>query len=172
MALISRRAEEVKEELFKESIIILIWGPGKTLPDGKAYPGFEKRLKIKEALKEKFPHANVVFSEDKELIEHTPELETQLDKELFQAKMSDIVIILPLSRGSQLELDHFAFYPEIARKIRVLLPQEYCDNPGLSGDILRLVAVEPYSVSEFDECHVATVKCIKMALSAAIRHKI
>lgn len=167
-------AERIKQNAKYEPITILIWGPGKPgrrapLERRKAY---KKRLQIKDVLKKEFPRASVHFSEDAEMVEIGEGVIGQLRVEALQAKVSDIVLMLDISRGTDLELDHFVpRYPWFREKVHVFLPQKYVGTQGLVAEILKYVPhdqIEGFSDEEFDRCDVATVKAVRAALSAAL----
>lgn len=167
-------AERIKQDAKYEPIIILIWGPGKprrraSLEQHRAYT---KRLQIKDILKKEFPRASVHFSEDTEMAEIGEGIIGQLRIEALQAKVSDIILMLDLSRGADLELDHFVpTYPWFRDKVHVFLPKKYVITQGLVSEVLKYVPhdqVEGFSDEEFDSCNVATIKAVRAALSAAL----
>lgn len=167
-------AERIKQDAKYEPITILIWGPGHPgrrapLERRKAY---NKRLQIKEALKKEFPRASVHFSEDTEMVEIGEGIIGQLRIEALQARVSDIVLMLDVSRGTDLELDHFIpRYPWFRDKVHVFLPEKYVAAQGLVSEVLKYVPhdqVEGFSDEEFDSCNVATIKAVRAALSAAL----
>src|SRR5690349_16932228 len=102
-------AARIRQDARFEPITILVWGPGDPgakapAPRRKAY---KKRVQIKESLKREFPRASVHFSEDPEMIDLGAGIKGQLRIEAVQAKISDLILMLDLSRGADLELDHF-----------------------------------------------------------------
>lgn len=167
-------AERIKQDAKYEPITILIWGPGNPgqrapLERRKAY---NKRLQIKEALIKEFPRASIHFSEDTEMVEIGEGIIGQLRIEALQARVSNIVLMLDVSRGTNLELDHFVpMYPWFRDKVHVFLPEKYVTAQGLVSEVLKYVPhdqVEGFSDEEFDRCDVATIKAVRAALSAAL----
>jgi hypothetical protein len=63
--------QKIKEIARCQPITILVWGPGDPGDSARIekVKAYQKRLKIKAYLKERFPSARVFFSEDKEMQE-------------------------------------------------------------------------------------------------------
>jgi len=101
--------QKIKETARCQPITILVWGPGD--PGDGASPekikAYQKRLKIKTHLRERFPSAGVFFSEDKEMQELALTGQSQLEKQAVQARIAHLVLMLDISRGVDLEVDHF-----------------------------------------------------------------
>ena len=80
--------------------------------------------------------------------------------------------MLDISRGTDLELDHFVpKYPWFRDKVFVLLPEQYVPPQGLVAEVfdhLKDEQVQGFSQDEFDSCHVATVKAVKAAHTVAL----
>ena len=171
---VKQDAERVRQDSRYEPITILVWGPGD--PGQKASTdrrdSYLKRLQIKEVLREKFPRASVYFSEDPEMREVGTGIVGQLRIEALQAKISDLVIMLDLSRGADLELDHFVpTYPWFRDKVHILLPEKYLSGTSLVADVLKYVPrdqVEGFTDEEFKRCEVATMMAVRAAQSAAL----
>jgi hypothetical protein len=167
-------ADAIKRKWRNEPIKVLVWGPGNpgigAPPDKiKAY---QKRKKIKEELKVKFPCAEVYFSEDKEMIKISEGIHGQIRREALQAKLSDLVLMLDISRGVDLELDHFIpTYPWFRDKVYIFLPEEYVSTTGLVADVLEKVPrcqIEGFTKDEFDSCKVASEKAVRIVDNVAL----
>ena len=176
----SRHIERERELLTaskSEPINVLIWGPG--IPADGAIPEetarYKKRIQIREQIEKHFPNAEVHFSEDDELNSPMPHLSV-LGREAVHAKVSDVVIVLDISRGADLELDHFIpTYPWFPGKVRILLPDKYVNQSGLVNQIfqyLREDQVIGFSQSDFDSCKVASELAVQIALEAAVNHRL
>lgn len=80
--------------------------------------------------------------------------------------------MLDLSRGADLELDHFVpTYSWFRDKVFVFLPQRYIPPRGLVREIfdyLKPEQVEGFSPKEFRECVVATEKAVQVAETVAL----
>lgn len=96
----------------------------------------------------------------------------QLRIEALQAKIADLVLMLDLSRGADLELDHFVpTYPWFRAKVHVFLPAKYVSTKGLVADVFKYIPqdqIEGFSDKEFNRCDVATTKAVRVALSVAM----
>ncbi|NLE58615.1 MAG: hypothetical protein GX616_09665 [Planctomycetes bacterium] len=169
-----KESDEIWDLVRYQRIRILVWGPGDPGPDAseESRRAYQKRLQIRDHLREQFPRAEVHFSEDEQLVELSKDVEGQLRKEAFQARSAHRVIMLDISRGADLELDHFIpKYPWFAPKAFVLLPEQFVSTTGLVKEILDHLTprqIEGYSEEEFRQCTVATVKALRPAKEAAL----
>ncbi len=169
-----QEANEIRANSHYEHIKILVWGPGN--PGTGATPdrqrAYEKRLQIRDVLRTRFPRAEVYFSEDPEMIQITEGIPGQLRKEALQAKISDLVLMLDISRGADLELDHFVpTYPWFRDKVHVFVPERYMPPSGLVSEVfnyLRPEQIEGYSDADFEACVVATQKAVQVAEYVAL----
>jgi hypothetical protein len=164
-----REAEEIRNMAHYEAIKILVWGPGllgenATEEQQKAY---QKRVQIRDVLRAAFPRAEVYFSEDPEMIEVGSRISGQLRVEALQARIADLILMLDISRGADLELDHFVpTYPWFRDKVYVFLPEDYVPPKGLVKEVfdyLRDDQVEGFTQDEFLQCSVATDKAVRIA---------
>lgn len=167
-------AARIRQDAKFEPITILVWGPGDpglraSAARRKAY---RKRVQIKESLKREFPRASVHFSEDPEMIELGVGIRGQLRIEAVQARISDLILMLDVSRGADLELDHFVpTYPWFRDKVHVFLPEKYVAGTGLVSEVLNYIPrnqIEGFTDKEFRECKVAKVKAVEAALGVAL----
>ena len=153
-------------------IKVLVWGPGKANRQGYA-----KREKIRSEIKQRFPNSEVYFSEDKELGHVTSDLGDPLIEEIVHANAADIIIALDVSRGSQIsrgvqaEIDFLSQDASIAKKLWVLIPDRFAPLSGFVKQILNGIEVEFYSDAEFNDCTLASDKCVGKVLARAHRLK-
>ncbi len=167
-------ANRIKESLKYVPIKVLVWGPGDPGPGAspEKIRAYEKRTKIKDVLDKEFSRGEVHFSEDEEMQDISSWISGNLRKEVFQAMLADFIIMLDISRGVDLELDHFVpTYPWFREKAHVFLPDIYVPPAGLAKEVfdyLKPIQVEGFSNDEFNECTLATTKAVRAALSAAL----
>lgn len=138
---------------------ILVWGPtqpGAGVSD-LTRTAFDARVRVKRALIETFPRADVQFSEE---FEH-PQLlgpMSLLTAEAVHARVADLVLIIDAARGMQLELEHFVMsYPWFREKVFVFCPQ-FGSGSLDSGVYITLVPsdhIQTFSEREFNEDAVA-----------------
>lgn len=174
MSTAAERIRKLKASARGVPLVILVWGPG--APGATASPTmallWAKRREIRSRLRVEFPHSEVFFSEDPELRRNVDDLPTVLAEELAEAWVSDCIIVLDVSRGAHVEVDHFSAIPEIAAKMHVFLPEEYVDR-GLAREIHRRVAsVNGFTDDDLRECNVlgrAIGLVMERAISRVIR---
>lgn len=145
-----------QESIKKQSLKVLIFGPGKNNTDSYAKICYEKRLKIKEILiqnnysallpEEAFEMAKV----NGVIIENT----TIFEKSLINDE-SDIVffIVLPNCKGVSHELSHFTAIPSIVKKLNCFFASEY-ENYWTENDIRDIIDVGHGSVNMFCKADV------------------
>lgn len=143
---------------------VLIWGPGDPGENGdpEAKKAYEKRCLIRTVLLEKYPRSKVRFSE--EIKKRNPEM-SQLDQETFDAKFADLVIILDISPGAHLELNHFTKYSWFRTKVCLFVPQKYLDTPGLADEVYKLIPEKQrkgFSPEEYERSDVAKVMAVNI----------
>lgn len=161
-----------------EHIRVLVWGPGDPGPAAPAdrSAAYEKRLKIKKVLRAEFPCAEVYFSEDPEMDALTNGAGGVLRREALQAYTSNLVIMLDLGRGVDLELDHYVpTYGWFCKKVHVFLPGKYLPATGLVKEVLDLIPprqIEGFTDAEFADCSLATGKAVRAALAVAIEQRL
>ena len=166
-------AERRKEDAKYEPLNILVWGPGYPGPNAPQEKrlAYEKRIKIRDTLRIEFPRAEVYFSEDSERIQIAEGIGGQLRKEALQASVSNLILMLDIGRGVDLELDYFVpKYSWFRDKVFVLLPEQYVSSQGLVKEILDYLKeeqVQGFSQDEFDSCQT-TVKAVNFAHGVAL----
>lgn len=145
----------------RQSLRVLVWGPGK--PDSDATTEqvrrYKKRCDIRDEVASAFKESEVHFSEDPELDRLTAGTRRLLRKEALHAKWAHVVLMLDVSRGVDLELDHFVpSYPWFRDKAYVFLPQRYVGATGLVSDVLNLLPrsqVIGFTDDDFSACRIA-----------------
>jgi hypothetical protein len=169
----SRYNEEIQRyigDACQEELLVLIWGPGDPGESGslEAKEGYRKRCLIRDALRESFPRSEVEFSEDLD----TSNLTDLLLTEAVQAKVSDAVIILPISHGAYFELYYYSSkYEWFLEKAWVLAPQEYLDTTGFAGELLKLLPKKfGYTAEQFERSDTTKISLdIATAVATAKR---
>lgn len=167
-------ANRIKEDAKNSALKILVWGPGNPGPSAEKNKkaAYEKRKQIKDVLRKEFPRSEVYFSEDKEMKAISGDMIGQLEKEALQSAVADVIIMLDVGRGVDLELDHFVLtYPWFRDKVIVFLPAEYVSSKGLVSEVFKYIntnQVEGFTKAEFDRCDVAKIKAVKAVQSIAI----
>ncbi len=168
-----REAELLKDAQY-EPINVLVWGPGKPNEEIEQKQ-YKKRLQIKAEIEKRFPKAEVRFSEDEDLKTVLPG-GSVLTHEAMHAKVAHVVIVLDLSRGADVELDHFIpTYAWFRPKVKVLLPVDYLSSPGLAGHILsnlRPDQIIGFSAEDFDSCKVASELAVNIAQETAVLYRL
>ena len=158
-----QKALQIMDLAHQVPISVLVWGPGRGNKRGYA-----KRRKIRAEIEKKFPKSEVYFSEDKEYRDITGVLKDPMKEEIVHALAADIIIVLDVSRGPEVEIDHFLQYNAIARKLWVLIPDKFSPLRGLVKEELRGIEVEFFSDAEFDDCTLASGKCVDKVLGHAV----
>ena len=164
------RIAALKVKARQQQLVILVWGPGDPGSGGsdllRKY--WQKRNQIRDNIASLYPNAEVMFSEDPALREHTKGLGSTLDQELLDAQIADCILVLDVSRGAHVEVDRFTSSPEIAAKMTILIPDAYIGGTGLVSQVHRHANVLGFSDEELDRCEVATVKSVSAVDTAAI----
>ncbi len=169
-------AKRIRENARHEPIIILVWGPGE--PSEHASPekckAYEKRLKMKTHLKDEFPRAEVFFSEDVEMKGLAQKGQSQLQAQAMQAKIANLILMLDLGRGVDLELDHFVpKYPWFRDKVYVFLPMQYVSTKGLVAEVLDKLEsnhVIGFSEQDFESCNLVKETVVQVVNTVAMDH--
>ena len=170
------RAAQIREDARFQRLSILVWGPGDPGPTASEEKrrNYEKRLQMMQVLRERFPRADIHMSEDSEIADLLPESATTLQLEAIQAKVADLVLILDVSRGADLELDYFVpTYPWFREKVYVFLPEQYVSTQGLVRgllDELHPKRIIGYTQQELEQCTVATVRTVEVTTVAAVEY--
>ncbi|MHC4461819.1 MAG: hypothetical protein ACYS30_10350 [Planctomycetota bacterium] len=167
-------ANEIRASARLVHIKILVWGPGDpgSGASDETRKSYEKRIQIRQVLRSGFPRAEVYFSEDSEMMTIGEGIIGQLRKEALQARNADLVLMLDIGRGADLELDHFVpTYSWFREKVYVFLPEEFVPPRGLVKEVfdyLRPDQVEGFTDQEFEDCDVATQKAVRIAETLAV----
>src|ERR1043165_7933030 len=129
-----QEAQDLLRQCRNEPIKILVWGPGDPGPKAprEKQKAYRKRLKIRKVLRSRFPFAEVYFSEDPEMKALRLTGMSDLDLEMLQATFADLIIMLDITRGVDLELDYFLpNFPWFRDKAYIFLPEQYVSTNGL-----------------------------------------
>ncbi len=172
-------AEESLKELYWQPMKILIWGPGKpgSTSTAAARKRYQKRLDIRNVLRQLFKRSDVNFPEDRSIRKLVKRIRSERDKSLFIADMSDLIISLDMSRGADAEIDDFLpNFPGIKEKVCVLIRKKYLNSSSYVVNAIfeglpdkHLIGFSDYS---YNKCNLATKTVPEIALSAAIRKKL
>jgi hypothetical protein len=140
---------------------LLVFGPGEKNPDEYAIKCYNKRLAIRQVLRN---NHTVIFPEEalnvaqREGVEGKPII--LFEKHLVEQSDCAIFISCPNCPGIEHEISVFATFPECVRKILFFYAKdrEYGSNWVLE-DWLKLLKggggkVDPFSEEDLDECHV------------------
>lgn len=163
-----REAEEWSELARRQSLRVLVWGPGKPASDSTTDQerAYKKRCDIRNEVASVFEHSEVHFSEDPELARLTAGSKRMLRKEAQHAKWAHVILMLDVSRGVDLELDHFVpNYPWFRDKAYVFLPERYVGTTGLVSDVLRLLPqaqVVGFTEDDFSSCRIAKEMAVEI----------
>jgi hypothetical protein len=164
--------DELLEYAVRETRLkILIWGPGKPKrrTNRRAIRLYNKRLKMKSALAEAYPNAEVYFSEDEELSRPTEKLESIRSSIAVHARTADVIVSLAATEGPQLEIAYCRSRPEIVHKLHVFVPAKLVGTAGFLQVVLEgLRNVHGYTHREFSTCSLATERCIKLIQRFAV----
>jgi hypothetical protein len=153
----------------QQRLKVLIWGPGDPgeRDDPVAQKGYAKRRHIRGELKKNFPRSQVTFSEE---LEKSEVIIGTLTQEAIQAKIADLVIILDISRGADLELDYFTKYSWFRQKVWLLVPKEYVNTTGIIAEVFKLIPKDQmhgFTAEEFDRCDVAKIMSVNIVTTVA-----
>jgi hypothetical protein len=171
-------AQRLIRKARKRRLKILVWGPGDPGTDSPETKRrlYEKRLKIQETLKAVFPRATVYKSEDPEARKLVEGVTDELVQEEAQALTAHIIMVLAISRGTEVEIDYFVpVHPWFRSKAFVFIPQRYLPPRGMVKNIFKHLTddqVIGYTEDEFVNCTLATQKAVEAATNVAMHQYI
>ncbi len=111
------KLDQLRKAAYNFPLSILVWGPSE---DGGDKEEYNARCAIRDKLIEVGHHAR--FSED--LCNHENALDDPIDDEKLQAKVTDAIIMIYKSRGTQTEVDRILHSQrEIAQKTIILVEE-------------------------------------------------
>ena len=141
---------------------ILIWGPG-----GEGGEHYEKREKIRQAIKNTFPQADVHFSEDPELKKITPGADelTVPEQELWHLGACDVCIVLDTSKGAGEEVAHFVA-SRFAYKLLILTSDRYKDATSFPAALRQGKNQIFYSEEEYRSCSLTSRAMSRVKITA------
>ena len=166
--------EKLRRLARKQELRILVWGPGDpgTGGDAASQQRYKKRVQMRDAVQAAFTESEVRFSEDPVLVNSTAYIPGQLRKEAVHASAAHVVLMLDVSRGVDLELDHFVpTYTWFRDKAYVFLPEAYVGTSGLVSDVLQYLRedqVRGFSQDDLDSCRLATQVSVEIVDAVAM----
>jgi hypothetical protein len=170
-------ASKIHLKAFEEEINVLVFGPGKPTDenDTEKMKIWNKRIKIKDHLNEKFPNSQkkglIIMPEDK--IKKTKlSTQTNLEAERDLARASHLIIVLDCgTRGVATEIDTLSEYPWFRERTYIFLKKDHVKTKGLVKDIYSKYPqthVKGYTQEEFDSCQLVTKKILRQAQVVAL----
>jgi hypothetical protein len=125
--------QQIKHITEAWDLSILIWGPGKGVPEH-----FEKREKIQRELLKCFHNADVRFSENLKLDDALPGAKglTIPEQELWHLAACDVCIVLDTSKGAGEEIAHFVG-SNWAHKLLILTHEKYQGSTGFPSELRK-----------------------------------
>ncbi|QDT27866.1 hypothetical protein Enr10x_32010 [Gimesia panareensis] len=150
------RLLSLEKNLIGKDMVILIWGPG------KKDKNYSKREDIKRELQQRFPEADVFFSEEKQARKQTRNSYPSLiDEELAHATAADIIFALDTSKGVGEEISVYSEYSQIRGKLIVLSHVKYRRVNTFPAALRRCLHLEYYSDEDYSSCNIAKKICTK-----------
>lgn len=143
-----------RAELASVPFTILVWGSGKRSPED-----YEKRVKIRDHLRQRFGVNAVFFSENKgfqDLVEEYGSLEVA---EEIQARSVNAIIVLDTSIGPHSEI--FSYRAVLRRKGLVFAREGHVSSGGFPGVVFEALKVEEYTAVEYQDCSTIRRKANK-----------
>jgi len=149
----SDRLKRLDRNIAASDLTVLVWGSGRD--SGEA---FEKRMKIRQAIEDAFPNADVRFSEDQslkqDLQDHlsldTRELEDH-EQELWHLGACDVCVVLDTSKGPGEEIAHFTATP-FADRLLILTHKQYQGVRSFPASLRKNQNQIFFSDSEYCSC--------------------
>jgi hypothetical protein len=151
--------EDRRREVDSTPLIVLVWGPGADGRDLNQTKLYQKRLQIRDILRER-GHA-AAFSEDIDAKCRDFSASSRA-RELLQAHGADFIIVIYGSPGSIAETHDFGgFLDELGSKMFVFIDSRYVSGYGYTGLLsdlkVRFNNVHTYEYpKDIDDCHLAT----------------
>lgn len=157
IASLRRKFDDLLENarrLYKPTIVL--WGPGAGDP-----AGFQKRLRIRENIRQECPKAFVFLPEEPEIRSVTGNYTSDPDlQEMLQAGVVDLVFALDTAPGVGQEVARYSAIESISKKLIVISLDSNRD--GYRGIIRKkLNAVEFFSEEDLRVCDKASQYCRK-----------
>lgn len=171
-------AEELKDCAQEGAELrVLIWGPGNPgehAPENRVL-AWKKRCLIRKVLRSVFPCSDIKFSEEID----TPKGDLDLlVRETAHAAKADVVIILDMSPGANVERDYFIpRYNWFRQKVFLLVPKQKDGDPrpsdesGPRGDIYRAIPdrqIKIFTKKQFDDSDVAKKISVDIVTTVAL----
>jgi hypothetical protein len=153
--------ERLKHMVVWTPLKVLVWGPGPA-----ATRVHEKRVRIRDLIRDTFPNADVRFSEDLPAIVDDGVL-SQRDQELWHLAACDLCVVLDVSEGPSSEIATYCDTRD-AYKLFILTPDRYRDSNSFPADLRKHKVQAFFSDQEFDECKLVE-KAVERARQIAMK---
>lgn len=140
-----RKLEALEARLGEEEFTILVWGSGRSSP-----VDYEKRLRVRDHLRERFGDGRVFLSEDPALQPYVERLGLGT-AEALQARAVDAVVILDTSIGAHTELTKYGSL--LLGKTIVFASDAVKASGGFASVAFDVLKTEYYTDEEYRECH-------------------
>lgn len=132
---------------------IVLWGPG-----GHHSTGFQKRLRIKDNIRQESPKASVILPEDPEIQSLTRIFVGDPDlQEILQALAADLIFALDTAPGVGQEIARYSRIESICNKLIVISRDS--NRNGYSGILRKKLNIEFFSEEELRLCDKASQYC-------------
>lgn len=139
--------QKIKLQVYALPVNVLVWGPGQVGGEG-----YEKRLQIQRKLQERFPNADIRFSEELALSRVLPGKDLELhEEELWHLAACDVCVALDTSRGVGEEIAHFST-SIYAYKLWILSNRKYEDSSSFPASLRRHRNQIFYTNEEYESC--------------------
>jgi len=140
--------QDIKEQLDGIRLNVLVWGPGDS-----GGPSYEKRMKIREKLRDSFRNADIRFSEELDLGKLFPSPKDLLahEQELYHLAACDACIVLDASKGAGEEIAHFSS-SKYAYKLCILTHEKYKDSSSFPTSVRKHLHQIFYTDEEYNAC--------------------
>ncbi len=132
---------------------IVLWGPG-----GHNSSGFQKRLRIKNSIRQESPKATVILPDDPQIQSVTKLFVRDPDlQEILQALIADLVFALDTAAGVGEEIARYSQIENVFSKLIVISRDS--NRRGYLGIIRKGLNIEFFSEEELELCDRASQFC-------------
>jgi hypothetical protein len=130
------------------SLNVLVWGPHEATPEHG-----EKRVKLQNEIRRCFPNAEVLFSENLNLLASLSGADqlTIPEQELWHLAACDICVVLDTSKGAGEEIAHFVS-SLLARKLFIFTHEQFKDSTSFPAGLRASQNQVFYTDSEYETC--------------------
>lgn len=139
---------QVERRLESVEMNVLVWGSGKG-----SQRDYQKREKIRQALKLFFRYGDIRFSEDPEIKDIVPGANDLSipQQELWHLHACDVCVVLDTSKGSGEEIAHFTG-SSAAHKLLIFTHEKYKEASSFPASLRENQNQLFYSSEEYDSC--------------------